>query len=267
MKPVEELTFVDDFMFGHVMKNREICKGFLERLLNIKISKLEYPELQKTISPHYEAKGVRLDVYVEDSSRAFDIEVQNILEDDLPKRTRYYQSIMDIDLLLKGKKYAELKENFVIFICNEDFFDEDLPCYTFTNICHEKTTLELKDGSHKIIFNATAFMKEKDLEKKAILEYINNKKSTSAFTKKIDNIVETAKKSEIFRGDYMTWGLAEQDAERRGFKAGLEKGVEQGLQQKAIETARNMLKNDISLEIVAQCTGLPLEKVKELSES
>ena len=106
-------------------------------------------------------------------------------------------------------------------------------------------------------------MKEKDLEKKAILEYINNKKSTSDFTKMIDNIVETAKRSEIFRGDYMTWGLAEQDAERRGFKAGLEQGVEQS----KIETAKNLLTNAISLEIIAKCTGLPLEKVKELSKN
>jgi hypothetical protein len=45
-KPVEELTFTDDFMFTKVMKNKSICKGLLERLLGIKISKIEYPEIQ-----------------------------------------------------------------------------------------------------------------------------------------------------------------------------------------------------------------------------
>ena len=65
-KPIEELTFADDFMFGRVMQNPEICKGLLERLLEIKIEKVEYPTLQKSISPHYESKGVRLDVYVQD---------------------------------------------------------------------------------------------------------------------------------------------------------------------------------------------------------
>ena len=69
-KPIEELTFTDDFMFGRVMQNPEICKGLLERLLEIKIDKIEYPVLQKTISPHYKSKGIRLDVYVEDSSRS-----------------------------------------------------------------------------------------------------------------------------------------------------------------------------------------------------
>ena len=105
MKPVDELTFTDDYMFGYVMRNEEICKGLLERLLQIKIERLEYPELQKSITPHYENKGVRLDVYVQDSTRVFDVEVQNILDDELPTRTRYYQSMMDIDLLLKGKHF------------------------------------------------------------------------------------------------------------------------------------------------------------------
>ena len=41
LKPIEELTFTDNFLFGRVMQNAEICKGLLERLLEIKI---EYPE-------------------------------------------------------------------------------------------------------------------------------------------------------------------------------------------------------------------------------
>jgi len=35
MKPIEELTFTDGFMFGHIMQNKEICKELLEKLLYI----------------------------------------------------------------------------------------------------------------------------------------------------------------------------------------------------------------------------------------
>lgn len=206
-KPIEELTFTDDFMFGRVMQNPEICKGLLERLLEIKIDKIEYPTLQKTISPHYKSKGIRLDVYVQDSNRVFDIEIQNVLDENLPKRTRYYQSMMDIDLLLKGKNYTELKEIFVIFVCKEDFFGLNLPCYSFSNVCKENPDLQLGDESHKIIFNASAFENEtgmlsfqKKCRKKSILEYIIDKKSTSDFTNKLDNLVEKTKLNEIFRG-------------------------------------------------------------------
>ena len=72
--PVDQLVFSDDFMFGAVMREPEICKGVLERLLQIKIDRLAYPELQKAISPFYTRKGVRLDVYVADSDRVFDVE-------------------------------------------------------------------------------------------------------------------------------------------------------------------------------------------------
>ena len=72
---------------------------------------------------------------------------------------------MDIDLLLKGKKYSELKESFIIFVSKNDFFKVGLPCYTCSNQCHEKQDLELKDKKKKIFFNASAFLKEKDLEK------------------------------------------------------------------------------------------------------
>ncbi len=53
MKPFEELSFHDDFMFGHIIKNKEICKTVLEILLDMKIDRIEFPELQKTIAPYY----------------------------------------------------------------------------------------------------------------------------------------------------------------------------------------------------------------------
>lgn len=44
------------------------------------------------------------------------------------------------------------------------------------------------------------------------LEYIKDKKSTSDFTKMIDQLVEKTKENQTFRGDYMAWDLAEQKA-------------------------------------------------------
>ena len=82
LKPVEELVFTDDFMFGAVMREPKICKGVLERLLKTKISQIQYPILQKSIAPFYAQKGVRLDVYVADSDKVFDVECQTYKIDD-----------------------------------------------------------------------------------------------------------------------------------------------------------------------------------------
>ena len=64
----------------------------------------------------------------------------------------------------------------------------------------------------------------------------------------------------------MAWGLAEQDAEKRGYKAGISQGISQGAEQKAIETAKNMLLKMIPLDVIAECTGLALETVQKLAD-
>ncbi|MCR4802868.1 MAG: hypothetical protein K5895_07680 [Lachnospiraceae bacterium] len=56
MKPYEELTIVDNFMFTKVMSNPEICKTFLEIVLDVKIKKISYPEDEKTITIASESK-------------------------------------------------------------------------------------------------------------------------------------------------------------------------------------------------------------------
>ena len=68
--------------------------------------------------------------------------------------------------------------------------------------------------------------------KKSILEYIKNRNYTSDFTQKIHQLVERTKQNQTFRGEYMAWGLAEQDAEKRGYKAGVIDGISQGTNKK-----------------------------------
>jgi len=62
----ENLKISNDFMFAKVMRNPELCKGMLERLLDIRIDHIEYPEEQKVIDIARDSKSVRLDVYIHD---------------------------------------------------------------------------------------------------------------------------------------------------------------------------------------------------------
>ncbi len=63
----EELGITNDFLFGKVMQNEELCTELLRRILpGLKIDHIEYIELQKGIRPDMDAKSVRLDVYVQD---------------------------------------------------------------------------------------------------------------------------------------------------------------------------------------------------------
>ena len=80
------------------------------------IDRVEYPELQKEIKPDADARSIRLDVYTkDDKDRVFDIEMQMTVTKELPKRSRYYHSMLDLQLIDKGQTYAKLKPSFVIF--------------------------------------------------------------------------------------------------------------------------------------------------------
>ena len=266
IKPVEELKFTDDFMFCRVMQNPDLCKGVIERLLGIKVERIEYPELQKEIRPYYSAHGVRFDVYVKDSNRIFDIEMQTTIPDDLPRRMRYYQGMIDVDSLISGCEYETLKESYVIFLCTKDPFGLGLPVYTFSTTCKEKSDFTLNDGISKVFFNANAFASEENLEIKSFLGYLCSGKPSDHFTENIDQHIERLKINEIFRSDYMMDALPLHDARRAGLKEGMSKGLLAGERNARFETAKKLLRKNISATIIAECTGLSLEEVNSLKE-
>ena len=263
IKPFEELEFSDDFMFFKVMQDDEICKELIERLLKIKIEHIERPVLQKEIRPYYQSKGVKLDVYLKDSSHIYDVEMQNVTKEALPKRLRYYQSMVDADALLRGEDYTALNDSHIIFLCTKDPMNRGLPVYTFLETCKEDSDILLNDGTHKYFFNAAAAELSEDVEIRAVLNYIMNQEASDSFTERINQFVNRVKADEEARGEYMIESLAIQDSKREGRK----EGIVEGRQEKAVETVRNLLKmNVLSLEQISQATNLPLDEIQKLAE-
>ena len=155
-KKYEELKFTDDFMFCKIMyDNKDICKEVIELLLGIKVRNVVYLENQKNIEITSDGKGIRLDVYLEDGNTVYDIEMQTTVGKDLPKRARYYQGMIDLNLIKRGAAYSELKESYVVFICLSDLFDKNRSIYTFRNRCVEDREIELDDASTKVFVNAS----------------------------------------------------------------------------------------------------------------
>lgn len=172
-KQYKELTFTDDFMFGKVLiNNPEICRRLLEVLLEIKIKKISFPERQKTIEILSDGKGIRLDVYVDDENGTiYNIEMQTKVKKELPKRSRYYQGMIDMNLIERGAKYKELKLSFVIFICLKDPFGYHLPVYRFENICVQNRDILLKDEAIKVFINADGDLTGLPEDLAAFLQY------------------------------------------------------------------------------------------------
>ena len=107
-KNYEELEFTDDFMFCKILEKRtDLCKELLEIILGKKIKRVEVNK-QKAIDITYTAKSIRFDVYVEDEDNTvYDIEMQTDVQKDVAKRSRYYQGMIDLNLIEKGEKYSK----------------------------------------------------------------------------------------------------------------------------------------------------------------
>ena len=165
IKSFEELEFKDDFMFGVIMRNPKYCKPFLETILGIKVSSIKYPKTQEIIDLTANAKSVRLDVYVEDEhDTVYNIEMQVGINKNLPKRSRYYQGMIDLNILEKGEDYKNLKRSYIIFICTFDLFGKGRHIYTFENRCLQDYGIALGDETTKIILNTKGTMDDISLE-------------------------------------------------------------------------------------------------------
>ena len=114
-----------------------------------------------------------------------------------------------------------------------------------------------------MFYNATAYRQEKDLAISAFLEYIFNQKTVDDFTSKIDSFVQKIKQQEVNRKEYQTMNLHDRD----NFLRGKKEGITQGEYQAKIETAKNLLTMNISIENIAKATGLPIDTVKTISNN
>ena len=275
MKSIEELTFTDNGMFQEVLKNPQICATLIERLLHVQVNKIQYPKLEKRIAPYYTSKGVRLDVYLKDTDKIIDIEMQTSSFTALGKRTRYYQSMIDIDALLKGEKYPNLKDSYILFICKDDPFQDEtekgygLPCYTFKDVCLQNSEVNLNDKSLKVIYNASAYEKETDSKIRDFLHFVyTDVPGEDDFTKLLSATVEKIKENDKFRRDYTAMNLHDfditEEAKKQGRIEGLNEGLELGTQQKAVEGAIILIKDfNAEPELAATKMNAPLEKVLE----
>ena len=221
----EELSISNDFLFGKVMQNPKLCKELLQRILpDLKIDRIEYPELQKSISMDMDARSVRLDVYVKDEKEVvYDIEMQVSDTKELPKRSRYYQSMLDLQLIDKGQLYDELKRSYVIFICPFDLYGKGRHIYTFENICKEDGSISMGDEAVKIFLNAKGTLDDVSDELKAFLDYVAGKKPKDAYVERLEEAVKEAKKNREWRHEYMTLLMRDQENVKIGEKRGEEK--------------------------------------------
>ena len=226
IKNFEELQFSDDFMFGKVMEDLNLCREVLECLLEKPIGELKEIQTQKEFKYTSDGKPIRMDVYNEaEDGSIIDAEMENLNHKTveshmLPKRARFYQAAIDIDYMNKGNSYKILPESTVVFICTFDPFRKGQHQYSFIEKCEEVSGLPLRDGTQKLFFNCAYKGEDISKELRLLYDYIMTGKAESKLTRKIEEAVTKGQKNELWRTQYMKEWVIIQEAKEEGREEG-----------------------------------------------
>lgn len=204
------------------MQDTELSGKFLKLLFpEFDVLSIKCLNSQEPIWSSYDAKGVRLDVRIGDAvGKIYDLEMQVAINSNLPRRTRYYQSALDQQLIEKGAEYYSLRDCYLIFICLVDMFGRDRSIYTFRNMCVEDRDIFLDDGATKIFLNASGTVGEVGKGMQNFLDYVATGKVTDDYTKELNDSVDRARIKRAWKEEFMMMSVREMDAREEGREEG-----------------------------------------------
>ena len=278
----EDLTIQSNFMFKHVMGNKGLCQRFISNVMKCDVVDLEYIETEKELEPYFDSKCVRLDVIVVDRNNNrynLEMQVRNVIGKEtklplLPKRARYYLSVMDMDMLQKGQTYDKLYPLVLVFVCAFDLFKEGRYVYTFKSRCLENLDLELANDVTTMFLNANGVAGDVTPQMVNFLEYVKTKVPNDAYTRELEAEVARLKLDKEVRRKYMvlqaelrdTEIVAFEAGEAKGHAAGLAEGLAEGEVKKSRETALEMLKDGEPLTKIMKYSKLAKEDILLLAK-
>lgn len=267
--PEEYQINLSDFaLFLSVMKNPRAYTDVLSIILDEPELKLTEVKVEQVVLNKSGRRAIRLDAWaVDERARQFDMEMQNdAAGDDLRKRARFYQGLLDTPVLKSGRetRYKHLPSTTIIFITREDIFEKDLAKYTFSEWCEEVPELPLEDGTKKIFLNMTS--KNGTPELVSLLQYMKNTTLDNdeivvrdERILELDRIVEEVRQSE-------EWEAVRMNILEIGIKKGLEEGMEKGIEKGKEEMILAMLKNGYPYSEVAKVADMTEEEIKRIEK-
>ena len=214
-KPLEELTMMDSFLFEAATEDIEnakiIAKSIIERTTGKKVNNLVVQTQKQLKGINTNKHGIRMDVYTTEtdenncSTCVYDIEPNNYFEKDLPRRNRFYQSLIDSKLLPTDTPFSKLPDIFSIWILPYDPFGDNRMLYTVKNKVEENNQIVYNDGVTKIFLYTNGEIGGSQ-KLKELLIFLDNPIPTNAVDEEllaIQHIIDTVKSDSETRARYM----------------------------------------------------------------
>ena len=291
----------DDYVFKRLFgdeENKDILISFLNAIFKeydflpeINDLKFENNEITKDFG---EGRNGRLDVKATtNNGDIVDIEIQSIDTGNLINRGIFYNSWLMATNVKKGSNLEDIPRVISIWIIKNEprkdniFYKHKSPI-ELNNIKSEINKIDNESlttsDKFNIIFIFLSKIKEGLLNKNLEnwLKFIDNQSINGV---RDNNIIKANYKMDIFRGDksmkerfesHMKFvlnkntdiSIARNDGIKIGRKEGRDEGIkvgrEEGEKNKSIEIARNMLKDNVDINIISKYSGLSIEEIKNL---
>ena len=271
IKPLEEMNLIDDFLFNEIMSDEkaglETCRIILSCVLKRKVDNIMFTAQKTVPGVSEESHGIRMDVYVTEQSeqngesiKVYDVEPDNgeNHKNGLPRRSRYYGDLIDVQLLSTGTEYEKLPELVTIFILSYDPFGEKALYYEAGTVIKTHPHLDYYDGIRRIFLYVDGELPtDADEEEKSLRNLLKNinesidRNITDDNTRILDGIVKSTKARKEVGIRYMkSW---ERERELK----------EEGREEERVNTERERKRADDAEKRVAALTA-ELEKYKNV---
>ena len=283
---IDKLRLIDDDFFSEALDGKIEA---VEYILQTVLERNDIVVLETKAQVEYKSatkRSIRLDIKAVDRNQEyFDVEIQRAEEGAGARRARFHGSMIDRDLLGKGKDFDELPESFVIFITENDKYARGVPVYHIERRIEEHDNALFGDGLHILYVNGEYrdvetpvgrlmhdfyCTKSEDMYSKVLADEVKYLKETEGgrgrmcriLEEMCEEVAEEVAKETAKRVEKETAERVEKETAERVEK----ETAERVAKETAKETARMLLElNKLSHEEISESTGIPIEVVEELA--
>ena len=243
-KEFSKLNLLDRFLFDEAMEDSENMKTVLDIILGQDIPLRLPPHSEKEMRTFPDNRQVRLDVYAwDDDDTVYDTEAQKEDTKNLPKRSRFYQAVLDSNLLPPGSvDFNKLNRAFIILIMPFDPFGKGFYKYTFRMKCEECPNLELQDDATRIFLNCHGTHPEKSTNEVA---GSCTSQKIKLLHQKVCQIRSNKKMEAKFMRAWEEREIERQKAFAEGEEAGIKTGKAVGITQGKNDLLKNLVKKKL----------------------
>lgn len=272
---LEFILLVSDTTFKYLYKNiktRKWIDDIIRKKFSLDLSNYELVDSESNTGNS--VKDYRMDIKLRNGKETIIIEMNNDYYEFLQAKNYQYLfrkagSMYDVGedygdkktrLILfnnfKNKKSPEIKTGNFIFkdplnhITIDDIESYEIYLPNLKKICYDSDEVDVSLS----LFSATSFDEMRELtQNPKDIEVIKELKRLAMDEEfKIHYDQEAVRKK------------TENSIRKESYEKGLVQGIEQGIEQKNMEIVKNMLKKNIDIKTISECTGLPVEDINNL---